>query len=158
MIRWLSFLPPTQWLPDYREYLPFDVAGETLAGYAIPVSLPYATACRIASRWHLWLNSSVGSVLHFWGRRSPDGHRFRWNDVGGGLPCIMPRLLTSRLWTFLVGVRLLPGQSVALGVVILSIIAATLAVLAGVVLTALADLSELNRRPARSGYTVAAGG
>ena len=44
--------------------------------------------------------------------------------------------------SFLVGVRLLPGQSVALGVVILSIIAATLAVLAGVVLTALADLSD----------------
>ena len=42
-------------------------------------------------------NSSVGSVLHFWGRRSPDGHRFRWNDVGGGRRCIMPRLLTSRL-------------------------------------------------------------
>ncbi|MDB5596488.1 MAG: High affinity sulfate transporter 1 [Hyphomicrobiales bacterium] len=43
--KWLSWLPPTQWLPDYRaSYLPCDiVAGITLAAYAIPVSLAYAT-------------------------------------------------------------------------------------------------------------------
>ncbi|MEK1891270.1 MAG: SulP family inorganic anion transporter [Phyllobacterium sp.] len=43
--KWLSFLPPAQWLPDYRaSYLPSDaVAGVTLAAYAIPVSLAYAT-------------------------------------------------------------------------------------------------------------------
>jgi sulfate permease, SulP family len=43
--KWLSYLPPTQWLPDYRaSYLPSDlVAGVTLAAYAIPVSLAYAT-------------------------------------------------------------------------------------------------------------------
>src|SRR6478609_8560684 len=43
--KWLSYLPPTQWLPDYRaSYLPSDlVAGITLAAYAIPVSLAYAT-------------------------------------------------------------------------------------------------------------------
>ena len=45
MPKWLSFLPPTQWLPEYRaQYLPLDlVAGITLAAYAIPVSLAYAT-------------------------------------------------------------------------------------------------------------------
>ncbi|MBB4509044.1 SulP family inorganic anion transporter [Rhizobium johnstonii] len=43
--KWLSFLPPTQWLPHYSpSYLGADmVAGITLAAYAIPVSLAYAT-------------------------------------------------------------------------------------------------------------------
>jgi high affinity sulfate transporter 1 len=41
---WLSFVPPTRWLRDYRAaWLPADaVAGVTLAAYAIPVSLAYA--------------------------------------------------------------------------------------------------------------------
>ena len=45
MRKWLSYLPPTQWLPNYHaSYLPSDVvAGITLAAYAIPVSLAYAT-------------------------------------------------------------------------------------------------------------------
>lgn len=45
MRKWLSFLPPTRWLAEYRPTsLPFDiVAGVTLAAYAIPVSLAYAT-------------------------------------------------------------------------------------------------------------------
>lgn len=45
MRNWLSYLPPTQWLPEYRaSYLPSDiVAGVTLAAYAIPVSLAYST-------------------------------------------------------------------------------------------------------------------
>ena len=43
--KWFAVLPPTQWLPQYRvSYLPSDVtAGITLAAYAIPVSLAYAT-------------------------------------------------------------------------------------------------------------------
>ena len=43
--RWLSYLPPTRWLAEYRPAsLRFDiVAGVTLAAYAIPVSLAYAT-------------------------------------------------------------------------------------------------------------------
>jgi sulfate permease, SulP family len=41
----LRHLPPIRWLADYRaEWLPHDaVAGVTLAAYAIPVSLAYAT-------------------------------------------------------------------------------------------------------------------
>ena len=41
----LSYFPPTRWLAEYRPaLLPFDlVAGVTLAAYAIPVSLAYAT-------------------------------------------------------------------------------------------------------------------
>ncbi len=40
-----GWLPPARWLPEYRaEWLPRDItAGITLAAYAIPVSLAYAT-------------------------------------------------------------------------------------------------------------------
>jgi len=42
---WRSHFPPAQWLPQYRgEWLKFDaVAGITLAAYAIPVSMAYAS-------------------------------------------------------------------------------------------------------------------
>jgi sulfate permease, SulP family len=42
---WLGRLPPARWLADYRAaWLPHDiVAGVTLAAYAIPVSLAYAS-------------------------------------------------------------------------------------------------------------------
>src|ERR1700746_2213120 len=42
---WLWWFPPAQWLREYRvDLLPSDVvAGVTLAAYAIPVSLAYAT-------------------------------------------------------------------------------------------------------------------
>jgi high affinity sulfate transporter 1 len=41
----VSFFPPARWLPHYRvQWLPKDaIAGITLAAYAIPVSLAYAT-------------------------------------------------------------------------------------------------------------------
>jgi high affinity sulfate transporter 1 len=44
-VGWLRWLPPVYWLGDYRlVWLPRDViAGVTLAAYAIPVSLAYAT-------------------------------------------------------------------------------------------------------------------
>jgi len=43
--KWLAWFPPAQWLREYRaDLLPADViAGVTLAAYAIPVSLAYAT-------------------------------------------------------------------------------------------------------------------
>jgi sulfate permease, SulP family len=42
---WLRYVPPARWLAEYRAaWLPHDVvAGVTLAAYAIPVSLAYAT-------------------------------------------------------------------------------------------------------------------
>ena len=42
---WRSLLPPLQWLPNYQaHWLSSDVvAGITLAAYAIPVSMAYAT-------------------------------------------------------------------------------------------------------------------
>jgi sulfate permease, SulP family len=44
-VDWLGWFPPARWLADYRlDWLPHDVvAGLTLAAYAIPVSLAYAT-------------------------------------------------------------------------------------------------------------------
>src|SRR3954447_16391218 len=43
--RWLRYFPPARWLAEYHAaWLPGDiVAGVTLAAYAIPVSLAYAT-------------------------------------------------------------------------------------------------------------------
>src|SRR5262252_4202490 len=43
--RWLRYLPAARWLAGYRiDLLPVDaVAGVTLAAYAIPVSLAYAS-------------------------------------------------------------------------------------------------------------------
>ena len=45
MWTWKSYFPPAQWLSLYKaSYLQFDlVAGVTLAAYALPVSLAYAT-------------------------------------------------------------------------------------------------------------------
>src|SRR5438128_12453446 len=43
--RWLFLFPPATWLPQYhRAWLRSDaIAGITLAAYAVPVSLAYAT-------------------------------------------------------------------------------------------------------------------
>jgi len=43
--RWRSFFPPLQWLPGYKsQWLKGDaVAGVTLAAYAVPVSMAYAS-------------------------------------------------------------------------------------------------------------------
>src|ERR1700739_1633918 len=43
--KWLIYFPPAQWLREYRaDFLGSDIiAGVTLAAYAIPVSLAYAT-------------------------------------------------------------------------------------------------------------------
>ena len=47
---WQLYVPPVRWLAEYQaKWLPQDaIAGVTLAAYAIPVSLAYATlaACR----------------------------------------------------------------------------------------------------------------
>jgi sulfate permease, SulP family len=44
-LAWLRYLPPANWVPGYRfTWLSSDfVAGVTLAAYAIPVALAYAT-------------------------------------------------------------------------------------------------------------------
>jgi sulfate permease, SulP family len=46
---WNWHFPPAQWLRQYRaEDLKFDaIAGITLAAYAVPVSMAYATLARL---------------------------------------------------------------------------------------------------------------
>src|SRR5262245_53465455 len=43
--RWRALFPPAQWLPTYRAaWLPHDLlAGVTLAAYAVPVAMAYAS-------------------------------------------------------------------------------------------------------------------
>jgi sulfate permease, SulP family len=49
---WFAVFPPAQWLPAYRaEWIRGDaIAGVTLAAYAIPVSLAYATLAGLPRR------------------------------------------------------------------------------------------------------------
>ena len=59
----LSHFPPARWLAEYRlGWLPNDlVAGITLAAYAIPVSLAYAT---LAGPFNLFHLVCLGLVLY----------------------------------------------------------------------------------------------
>ena len=43
--RWRALFPPAQWLPTYQaQWLPRDlIAGVTLAAYAVPVAMAYAS-------------------------------------------------------------------------------------------------------------------
>ena len=43
--RWRALFPPAQWLPAYQaQWLPRDlIAGVTLAAYAVPVAMAYAS-------------------------------------------------------------------------------------------------------------------
>jgi high affinity sulfate transporter 1 len=52
----VSFFPPARWLPHYRgQWLPKDaIAGITLAAYAIPVSLAYATLAGLPPEYGIY--------------------------------------------------------------------------------------------------------
>src|SRR4051812_17923606 len=54
--RWLRFFPPVNWLAAYRrEWLSSDaIAGVTLAAYAIPVSLAYATLAGLPPQYGIY--------------------------------------------------------------------------------------------------------
>jgi high affinity sulfate transporter 1 len=62
-----NLLPPLQWLPAYeRAWLPHDmVAGVTLAAYAIPVSLAYATLAGVPPHYgiYCYLVGGLGYAL-----------------------------------------------------------------------------------------------
>jgi high affinity sulfate transporter 1 len=53
---WLSLFPPLQWLAHYQaKWLQFDVlAGVTLAAYAIPVSMAYATLAGLPPEYGIY--------------------------------------------------------------------------------------------------------
>jgi len=54
--RWRAAFPPSQWLPSYRpQWLPRDaIAGLTLAAYAIPVSLAYASLAGLPPEYGIY--------------------------------------------------------------------------------------------------------
>lgn len=53
---WRSALPITEWLPQYkRSFLRWDIiAGITLAAYAVPVSLAYATLAGLPPQFGIY--------------------------------------------------------------------------------------------------------
>jgi sulfate permease, SulP family len=74
---WLRWLPPIGWLSEYRAtWLPRDiVAGVTLAAYAIPVSLAYATLAGLPPQVGIY-----GYLLGGWATRF-SAHRAKWRSA-----------------------------------------------------------------------------
>lgn len=65
--RWRALFPPAQWVPGYRrDWLRHDlVAGVTLAAYAIPVSLAYASLAGLPPQYgiYCYLVAGIAYVL-----------------------------------------------------------------------------------------------
>src|SRR5437016_5063143 len=63
---WFAAFPPTQWLPAYRrEWLTSDViAGVTLAAYAVPVSLAYASLAGLPPQHGIFCYTRLGRKWH----------------------------------------------------------------------------------------------
>lgn len=63
--RWRSLLPPLQWLPNYQaRWLSYDlVAGVTLAAYAVPVSMAYATLAGLPPHYGIYCYL-IGGVFY----------------------------------------------------------------------------------------------
>ena len=66
---WRAAFPPAQWLPSYRAaWLPRDaVAGVTLAAYAIPVSLAYATLAGLPPQYGIYCYLAGGLLYALFG-------------------------------------------------------------------------------------------
>ena len=66
---WRNIFPPAQWLRTYRpEWLPRDaVAGVTLAAYAIPVSLAYATLAGLPPQHGIYCYLLGGALYALFG-------------------------------------------------------------------------------------------
>ena len=66
---WRNIFPPAQWLRAYRrEWLPRDaVAGVTLAAYAIPVSLAYATLAGLPPQHGIYCYLLGGALYALFG-------------------------------------------------------------------------------------------
>jgi high affinity sulfate transporter 1 len=66
---WRAAFPPAQWLPAYRgAWLPQDaVAGITLAAYAIPVSLAYATLAGLPPQYGIYCYLAGGLLYALFG-------------------------------------------------------------------------------------------
>jgi high affinity sulfate transporter 1 len=66
---WRAAFPPAQWLPSYQgAWLPRDaVAGVTLAAYAIPVSLAYATLAGLPPQYGIYCYLAGGLLYALFG-------------------------------------------------------------------------------------------
>ena len=67
--RWRALFPPAQWLPRYQgAWLRFDVvAGVTLAAYAIPVSLAYASLAGLPPQYGIYCYLVAGIAYALFG-------------------------------------------------------------------------------------------
>src|SRR5690242_10989992 len=67
--RWRALFPPAQWLPRYQgAWLRHDiVAGVTLAAYAIPVSLAYATLAGLPPQYGIYCYLVAGIAYALFG-------------------------------------------------------------------------------------------
>ena len=63
--RWRGLFPPAQWLPAYRaQWLPRDlIAGVTLAAYAVPVAMAYASLAGLPPQSGIY-GYLLGGVLY----------------------------------------------------------------------------------------------
>ena len=66
---WRAAFPPAQWLASYQgAWLPRDaVAGVTLAAYAIPVSLAYATLAGLPPQYGIYCYLAGGLLYALFG-------------------------------------------------------------------------------------------
>ena len=66
---WRALFPPAQWLPLYRRsWLRHDVvAGITLAAYAIPVSLAYASLAGLPPQYGIYCYLLAGIAYALFG-------------------------------------------------------------------------------------------
>ena len=83
---WRTLFPPAQWLPVYRPaWLASDaVAGVTLAAYAIPVSLAYASLAGLPPQHGIYCYLLGGAVLRAVRHVAPAGGRPDVGDLDAG--------------------------------------------------------------------------
>src|SRR4030095_3401328 len=67
--RWRAVFPPAQWLPRYKAvWLRHDVvAGVTLAAYALPVSLAYASLAGLPPQYGIYCYLVAGPAYALFG-------------------------------------------------------------------------------------------
>ena len=84
---WQRIVPLLHWLPAYRwQWLRHDiVAGVTLAAYAIPVSLAYATLAGLPPHYgiYCYLVGGLAYALFGTSKQLAIGPTFRHFDAGG---------------------------------------------------------------------------
>ena len=96
-LAWRRYLPPLNWLMDYRPaWLASDlVAGVTLAAYAIPVALAYATLAGLPPQ--IGIYGYLLGGLGYGGYRA--WQRRRWALLGWGVVVLLAMIAGHRQYT-----------------------------------------------------------